>query len=273
MNPSRAQARPTRFPLRPIAAALLSAGIASAALAGPQDGVVRAGVASITAAGAQTRIQQSSERAVIDWRSFGIGAAEQVLFQQPSALSATLNRVTGDQVSVLLGRLDANGRVLLLNPNGILIGGGAQINVGSLIASTSNVSNANFMAGRLLFDQPGKPGAGIVNSGTITAAQGGLVALVAPHVRNDGLIQARLGKVVLGAADTFTIDLYGDELVSLALSDANVSGLVTQSGTIDVGGGRAVLVTAADAKNVLDNVVNMSGAIKADSAVAQGGTI
>lgn len=264
--------RPTRFPLKPIAIALMSAGIAGTALGGPQDGVVRAGVASITTSGPQTRIQQSTDRAVIDWRSFGTGATEQVLFQQPGVLSATLNRVTGDQVSVLLGRLDANGRVLLVNPNGIVIGSGAQINVGSLIASTSNVSTANFMAGRLQFDQPGKPGAEIVNSGTITAAEGGLIALVAPHVRNDGLIQARLGKVVLGAADTFTIDLYGDELVSLALSDVH-AGAIAQSGTIDVGGGRAVLVTAASAKNVLDNVINMSGSIKADSAVAQGGKI
>jgi filamentous hemagglutinin family protein len=284
MNRSRAHVRPTRFSLRPIAAALISAGIAGAALAGPQGGVVRAGVASITGAGPQTRIQQSSDRAVIDWRSFGIGAAEQVLFQQPSVRSATLNRVTGDQTSVLLGRLDANGQVFLVNPNGIVIGRGAQINVGSLIASTSNVSNSNFMQGRLVFDQPGRPGAGIVNSGSITAAEGGLIALVAPHVRNDGLLQARLGRVVLGAADTFTIDLYGDALIHLALSDAHVgqlrdadggtvASLITQAGQVDVAGGRAVLVTAATAKNVLDSLINMSGTIKADAAVAQGGRI
>jgi large exoprotein involved in heme utilization and adhesion len=124
--------------------------------------------------------------------------------------SATLNRVTGDQLSVILGRMDANGQVLLVNPHGIIFGKSAQINVGSLIASTANISNDNFMQGRLLFDQPGRPGAGVINSGSITAAEGGLVALVAPHVRNDGLIQARLGKVLMGAADTFTIDLYGD---------------------------------------------------------------
>jgi hypothetical protein len=162
--------------------------------------------------------------------------------------------------------------VVLVNPNGVVIGAGAQVNVGSFIASTANISNANFMAGRLQFDQPGKPGAEIVNAGSITAAEGGLVALVAPHVRNDGLIQARLGKVILGAADTFTIDLYGDELVSLALTEGQ-AGVIRQAGIIDVGAGRAVLVSAADAKNVLDNVINMSGTIKADSAVAQGGKI
>ena len=150
-------------------------------------------------------------------------------------------------------------------------------NVGSLIASTSNLSNANFLEGRLIFDVPGKPGAGILQGGTITAAQGGLVALVAPHVRNDGLIQAKLGKVVLGSGDTFTIDLFGDQLVSLALSDAHigqlvdgagkpVTALINQAGDIDVQGGKAVLLTAGAAKAVVDDVINMSGTIRADTA-------
>ena len=167
--------------------------------------------------GSSTRIEQFSDRAIIDWRSFGIGAGDQVVFLQPSAQAATLNRVTGEQVSVILGRLDANGQVLLINPNGIVFGGGAQVNVGSLIATTSNISDANFMAGKLVFDQPGRPGAGIFNAGAMTATDGGLVALVAPHVRNDGVIVARLGRVLLGAADTFTVDLYGDALINLAL--------------------------------------------------------
>jgi filamentous hemagglutinin family protein len=252
---------------------------------GPVGGTVRAGDVRITGQGtSSTRIDQTSERAIIDWRSFGIGAADQVIFQQPSAQSATLNRVTGEQVSVILGRLDANGTVLLINPNGIVFGGGAQVNVGSLIASTANISDANFMSGKLVFDQPGRRGAGILNAGAMSATDGGLVALVAPHVRNDGVIVARLGKVVLGSADTFTIDLYGDALVNLALSDGHagqlvglngepVTSLVTNTGHIETAGGQTVLMTARHAKNVLDNLVNMSGTIKADSAVQQGGRI
>lgn len=271
--------------LRPIVAALMSMGLISATVqAAPEGGVVRAGTAHISGGGALTRIEQASQRAVIDWRSFGIGAAERVQFVQPSAQAATLNRVTGEQASVILGRLDANGQVLLINPHGIVFGRGAQVNVGSLIASTSNISNTDFMAGRLAFTQPGRPGAGILNAGTITAAEGGLVALVAPHVRNDGLIQARLGKVALGAADTFTIDLYGDTLVNLALSDVHlgqlrdtegrpVTSLITQAGQIDAAGGQVVLVTAATAKTVLDSLINMSGTIRADAAVQEGGNI
>jgi filamentous hemagglutinin family protein len=250
----------------------------------PNGGVVAAGSAQISTNGSQVRIDQSSARAIIDWRSFAIGAGGQVVFVQPSADSATLNRVTGDQVSVILGRLDANGHVFLVNPNGIVFGHGAQVNVGSLVASTSNLTDANFMAGRLTFDEPGRPGAGILNAGNMTAAEGGLIALVAPHVRNDGIIVARLGKVLIGAADTFTVDLYGDSLINLALSDANagqlhtatgepVTSLITNTGTIDASGGQTVLMTARNAKSVLDNLINMSGVIKADSAVQQGGRI
>jgi filamentous hemagglutinin family protein len=250
----------------------------------PDGGVVVGGSAQISTSGTLTRIDQTTDRAIIDWRSFGIGAGEQVLFLQPSARSATLNRVTGAQASVILGRLDANGQVLLINPNGIVFGGGAQVNVGGLVATTSNMSNTNFMAGRLVFDQPGRPGAGILNAGAMTAAEGGLIALVAPHVRNDGVIVARLGRVVLGAADTFTVDLYGDGLIDLALSDvhagllhtlngAPVTSLITQAGTIDTAGGKTVLMTASNAKSVLDNLINMSGTIKADAAVEQGGRI
>jgi filamentous hemagglutinin family protein len=254
------------------------------AIAAPEGGVVRAGGAQIAQQGNTTRIDQSSQRAVLDWRNFSINADERVQFAQPSASSATLNRVTGDQISLILGRLDANGQVLLINPNGIVFGSGAQINVGSLIASTSNIGNDNFMEGRLIFDQPGKPGAGIVNAGSITAKEGGLVALVAPHVRNDGLIQAHLGKVTMAAADTFTIDLYGDGLINFALSDTHVgqlrsadgesvTALINQAGTIDIGGGQAVLVTAATAAGVLDNLINMRGTILADSAIQDGGRI
>jgi filamentous hemagglutinin family protein len=273
--------------LRAALAVLLSielGGTGLMAQALPDGGVVRAGAAQISTSGAVTRIDQASDRAIIDWRTFAIGAGGQVVFVQPSAQSATLNRVTGDQVSIILGRLDANGQVFLVNPNGIVFGGGAQINVGSLIASTSNLSNTNFMAGKLVFDQPGRPGAGILNAGAMTAAEGGLVALVASHVRNDGVIVARLGKVMLGAADTFTVDLYGDGLINLALSDIHagqlrglngepVTSLIANAGSIETAGGRTVLMTARNAKNVLDNLINMSGTIKADTAVQQGGRI
>lgn len=279
-------ATPPRFRLKPLVAALfaLNGSITSLAIAAPQDGNVVAGSANIAQQGRQTTINQSSDRAIINWRGFSIGQDESVRFVQPSATSATLNRVTGDQQSVLLGHLGSNGQLILINPNGVLIGQSARLDVGSLIVTTSNIGNRDFMDGRLLFAQPGKPGAGIVNAGTITAAEGGLVALVAPHVRNDGVIQARLGKVMLGAADTFTIDLYGDGLINLALGEQHhgqlhagdgqpVEALLRQAGHIQTDGGKTVLVAAGDASRILDTVINMAGAIRANSIAERGGRI
>ncbi len=271
--------------LTPIAAAICSLGlISSAATAEPQGGIVRAGAATIAHVGGNTRIEQSSERAVIDWRRFDVGAGEAVLFRQPSRSSATLNRVTGEQLSMILGRIDANGQVVLVNPNGIVFGKGAQVNVGALIASTANISNANFMDERLNFDQPGQPGSSVVNQGRLSAADGGLIALVAPHVRNDGLIQARLGKVTLAAGDSFALDLYGDGLIKLAVTPERgkalldetgqaLGALITHTGAISADGGQVVLVTAPVAKAVLDQVINLSGTIQADTVAEQGGRI
>ncbi len=195
------------------------------AMAGPTGGNVVAGSAEIRTNGRQTDVIQSTNRAVIDWRGFSVDAGESVFFRQPSAQSATLNRVTGDQVSRILGTIGANGQIILLNPNGVLFGQGARVDVGSLITSTSNLSTDNFMAGRLTFTAPDKPGGSIVNRGTITAAEGGLIALVAPHVRNDGLLYARLGRVTIGSGSSFTIDLNGDGLINLAIRESDLQAL------------------------------------------------
>ena len=273
--------------LRVVLAALMATGTSTPSVfaQGPSGAVVRAGDARVTGEGtASTRIDQRSQRAIIDWRNFSIGPNGEVIFAQPNASAATLNRVTGEQVSLILGRLEANGTVLLMNPNGIVFGGGSQVNVGSLIASTANIGDDDFMDGKLAFTTPGAIGAGILNRGSISARDGGLVALVAPHVRNDGVIAARLGKVVLGSGDTFTVDLYGDALISLALSPEHagqlrslngeaVTSLVTNTGRIDTAGGQTVLMTARGAKGVLDSLINMSGVITADTAVEQNGKI
>ena len=271
-----------RFPYRPVAAALAVACYAAGATANPQGGVVKAGSATITANGSRLDIVQSSQRAVIDWRSFSIGTGGQVNFRQAGA-GATLNRVTGPEMSAILGRLTANGTVFLVNPNGILIGPGAKIDVGGLVAATANISNENFMAGRYKFDEVVNRNAVIVNRGEITAHAGGLVALVAPGVENSGVIRAELGRVVLASGNRFTLDLFGDKLVTFAVDDKVAARLtdmdgrplqayVNQSGKIEADGG-SILIAASAAKAVLDNVINTSGVVRARSFVQRAGEI
>lgn len=258
---------------------LLAPSFASAA---PQNGVLRAGAATIATAGATTTITQSSERAVVDWRSFDVAAGERVDFVQPGAQSAILNRVTGPQFSSLQGTITANGQVYLVNPNGTVIGSGARIDAGSFVASTANLADDAFMLapaaanGRYAFDRltAAARGGTIVNEGTITVADGGLVALVAPGVRNSGTITARLGRIELASATYFTLDLFGDSLVRLAVGDSLASQLtdargtrltaqVGSSGTLQADGGRIVLLSVPAAAGVVDQAINLSGVTRA----------
>jgi filamentous hemagglutinin family protein len=261
--------------------------------AGPQDGIVRAGAATIASTPATTTVTQTSGRAVIDWRSFDIAAGEAVNFLQPDSQAAVLNRVTGTQFSSIQGALNANGQVFLVNPNGILIGSGAAINVGSFVASTANVSTAAFMrdpaaaVGKYAFDElaPGAGTATIVNAGNITVADGGMVALVAPGVKNSGVITARLGTIELASATHFTLDLFGDDLIRLAVADSIAGGLVDRSGsaltaqlsaggTLTADGGRIVLLTVPAAVGVVNEAINLSGVVRARSVgVSQRGEI
>jgi filamentous hemagglutinin family protein len=182
--------------------------ISSVGMANPKGGVVNAGTATIqNTSPNQLDIVQSTNRAVIDWQSFDIAVGERTNFQQPSTASMTLNRVHAPDPSTIAGQLNANGSLVLINPNGVVFSRGSQVNVNSIIATPTDISNANFMAGKMRFDRPSpNPNAQIINDGSITVAQKGLAALVAPGVANSGVIQANLGRVVLAGAETFTVD-------------------------------------------------------------------
>ena len=140
----------------------------------PQAPTVAAGSIAVTRQGATTVVTQGTEKGIIDWRSFSIGAGEAVRFDQPGRSSVTLNRVTGTELSRIDGNLSANGQVWLANPNGVMIGPGGQVNVGGLLATTGRLDAAEFLkSGRAAIDQIGKD-AGITNLGTVNIAEGGL---------------------------------------------------------------------------------------------------
>ena len=146
----------------------------------PTGGIVSAGSASFNQVGNMLNVTNSNG-AIINWNTFSIASGYTTRFIQTSSSSSVLNRVLSTDPSVLLGTLTSNGRVFLINPNGILVGRGAQINVGGFVASTLNLSDANFLANKLQFDAT--PGAGsVVNQGSITTPSGGSVYLAAPNV-------------------------------------------------------------------------------------------
>lgn len=239
----------------------------------PQNGIVAGGSASIETGAKSVDVAQSTDRAIINWGSFDIAANEAVRFAQPSSSSVTLNRVTGGgNASQIYGVLSANGNIVLVNPQGVFIGAGAQVNVGGLIATTSNVSDDNFMNGKLIFEATGNPNASVINKGNIAIADGGLVALVGPNVTNDGLIQAKLGRVHLASGDVFTIDLYGDGLIKIQASDALTKQILANGGKIEADGGE-ILMTAAAAQTTVDSLINMSGVLQANSVGEKKGRI
>ncbi|HUI19198.1 MAG TPA: filamentous hemagglutinin N-terminal domain-containing protein, partial [Alphaproteobacteria bacterium] len=265
---------------------LVSAGTVATtvARAQPTNPAVTAGQATISTSPNSTVVRQSTSKAIIQWQSFSIPSGDSVTFVQPGASAIALNRVTGGQASSIYGSLTANGQVWLVNPNGVLFGNGAQVNVAGLLATTSDIRDQDFLAGNYNFGiASSNPNASIVNQGTITAASGGSVVLSAASVSNTGLIQAQFGSVVVAGAKTFTVDFNGDNLLSYQVTgavdqvplDANgnpVSSLVSNSGTLSAPGG-TVLVTARAAQAILDNVINTSGMVQATTAKNVNGTI
>lgn len=252
--------------------------------ANPTDGNVVSGSATITQTGNTVTVNQGSNTAIINWNSFSIANGETTRFNQPNSNSVALNRVIGNDASNIFGNLIANGKIILINPNGIMFGAASWVDVAGLIASTADIADADFLAGHYKFAQNPNKNAGIVNNGEISVKDEGLMALVAPGVENNGVIRANLGKVVLASGTEFTIvDTYGDGLITFATNSQTtqkaqttdgrvMNDAVANHGTIIADGG-TVLLTARSAGNVVDNVINMDGVIQANSVAQRNGQI
>jgi filamentous hemagglutinin family protein len=231
--------------------------------AAPSGGVVNTGSATITQNGSVTTIDQSTQRASINWQDFSIASHETVNFNQPSSSAVTLNRVVGNERSVIDGALNANGQVWILNSNGVLFGKDASVNTAGLVASTMNMSDENFMNGSTAFESTGSS-ASVINTGTIRVTDGGYVALLGKEVANEGLIQATKGTVALAAGDKITLNFNGDSLVGIAIDQGTLNALVENKGAILADGGKIFLTTKA-AADLLNGVVNNSGVLQANS--------
>ncbi len=251
----------------PLAVMLAWGGLA---VATPHGGVVSAGSASISQAAGQTTITQTTPHVAINWQSFGIAAGQSVQFVQPGRSAVALNRVTGADPSAILGRLSANGQVFLVNPNGILFGPGASVDVGGLVASTLNITDGDFMAGRYRFSGAGA--AELLNQGALQSANGGYVALLGAQVNNQGTVVTPNGSVALAAGQAMTLDLLGDRLLSVRVDQGVANALLSNGGLLQADGGQVLMSTQA-AGNLLANAVNNTGVVQAQTVENRQGTI
>ena len=275
----RAVLNPIKTLVRPLTAGLLF-GLALGVIAAPQGGNVTAGSGTISTPDAHTTVvKQNSNNLVVHWNSFNLAQDETVRFRQPSVQSQALNRIFDQNPSQIHGRINANGRVLLVNPSGIFFSPTARVNVGALIASGLSISEQDFMRGKYNFS-PAATGEGgvIINRGLLQAATGGSINLIGGAVSNEGMILAEAGQVNLGAGRRATIDFDGDGLLRFSVDEEilanahNLDAAVSNSGEIKAEGG-SVLLTAKAAQDVFSQVVNNSGVISAGRIQKQDGEI
>ncbi len=271
LKPLIAAIRTSAWPLLRWSSLALLPGVA---VAGPLGEQVVKGNVNVTRPDATTtRIAQGSERAVVNWNSFSVGGNEYVHFVQPGTTSSILNRVVGGQESQILGRIDANGRVFLVNPQGVYFGAGAKVETAGFAASTLDINDDDFMAGRYVFSrQAGAPNGTVSNSGEIKASQ--FVMLLGDRVANEGLIDARLGTVALAAGSKISLQLDDSGLVNFAvdLKTFEQQAGVENTGAILADGGR-VLMTAKVAEGLVATVVNNAGLVQAKGIDEQEGSI
>lgn len=240
--------------------------------AGPQGGQVVGGAGSIDQSDLHTTINQHTDRMAIDWQSFNVASDERVQFVQPSASSVALNRVLSHKGSEIHGRIEANGHVILVNPNGVFFGEGSQINVGGIIASGLQISPNDFMNGDFTLTSVEGAAGKVINSGIINAATGGSVTLVGQQVKNDGLISAKLGAVSLmaGKEAVVTFDergLVGIKVTNEILQDElGIDAAIINNGEINAEGGR-ILISASASQDIFSEAVNHGGLNQAKSVV------
>ena len=237
----------------------------------PTGGQITSGSGTITSSGTQMTVNQATQKMIANWATFNIGENAAVRFEQPGIAAVALNRIADKNPSQIMGSLTSNGQVFLLNSSGIIFGKTATVNVGGLVASSLNLLDADFLAGNDTFSNNGSSGA-ILNQGEIKALDGGVVALMAPKVTNEGSITANSGSVLLAAGNQVTLDFTGDGLINYTVDQGAVDALVENRGLIKADGG-VVVMTARAADALKMSTVNNSGVIEARTLQNKAGRI
>ncbi len=249
----------------------------------PSGENIISGEISVSSSQNSMTITQSSEQSIIEWTSFDIGAQNSVTFNQPSVDASALNRVVSGNPTTLAGALNANGKVFVVNENGVYFTPTATINAHSFAASTLALSNDDFLNNKFLFkaDNVNNIFSSIIHKGSITTLDGGFTALLGGAINNEGTINANLGKIGIGAGKEITLDLSGDKFLqvsvpfseAITLLDQNAEELNTIINHAGTSTGNRIDIDVGAAKNVVQRAVNIPGNLVATTASQQNGII
>jgi filamentous hemagglutinin family protein len=259
--PPRKQAQASRLPasVRLGVAAVAACFISAPVLSNGQIASVTRGTVTSNQVGNVLTVT-NSPGAIINWRTFSIQAGETTHFAQTSASSTVLNRVLNDP-TVIYGTLSSNGRVWLVNPAGIMVGPGGKVDVAAFVASTLNVADADFLAGRSVFINDGGAGS-VINRGEIRTPAGGSVYLIGSNVTNEGIITTPKGETILAAGNT--VSLIDSATPGVKVDITGAEGNATNLGTITAEAGRV---------GIAGVIVRNSGTVNASSVVSEGGRV
>ncbi|MCD8565792.1 MAG: filamentous hemagglutinin N-terminal domain-containing protein [Burkholderiaceae bacterium] len=234
----------------------------------PQGASIAGGTITIDQSGAQMQINQSTQKGIINWQSFDVGSKASVHFNQPNADAATLNRVNSANASQIHGQISAVGKVFLLNSNGVVFGPSARVNVGALVAGAMKITDEDFLAGNYKFTE----GKGVItNMGELTAEEGGLIALLAPQVINEGVIRAQKGTIVLAAGEAITLTNLASN-VTVIVEKPALDALIKNKHLVSAPDGRVFMSTRA-AHQLARAVISNTGTIEATGARRVGDVI
>ena len=237
----------------------------------PTNPNVTSGSANISQTANKLTVNQNTDKLIANWSSFNIGKDATVQFVQPSSTSSALNRVTSSDPSYIFGTLQANGKIILINPNGVLFANGAKVDVGSIIASTLKMADKDYLSDQLIFEKDNLAGT-IQNDGTIRAFAGGTVALIGSQVTNNGKIKTKQGTTALLTGDKVTLTLNGNRLIKYTIDQGALNSLVENNNAIIAKEG--VVILSAKGLNLLSkSVVNNTGTIEAKGFSQAGGKI
>ena len=235
---------------------------------------VSSGAASLTGGLNSLTINQQTERAILNWQSFNIGSDASVRFDQPSSESIALNRIFQSDPSRILGSLNANGQVFLINSNGFVFGQNAQVNTQSLIASTLDVPDDVFeslgLLGAINSERAAFEGADsgkveIMEGASIRSEKDGRILIIAPEIVNKGTLESPDGQTILAASrDKVYLEASTDPDLRGLLVEVNTGGEVTNIGNILTERGNATIVGAA---------INQDGIVRATTSTAKNGSV